>query len=360
MSVWKRKQGNYSTDFHLELFYFCCFYFFFHFFFFFSLQNIVTETLHSLGLLMLVFIVLASLDPVRSSMLIYGVGFIPCILDVIPVRNYYTTSNDSPTSHSRFFELFRKLIIIAVVIFIAVLLIFFYYSLKTDPFYPSNEVYFKNVFYITPFSLVLISVKYWSLFSENVCSIEFEKIINKQQTKISLLVSMLKIVYTLTFVCIFYGTGPGDCSRVLFVRGTSTNATQCGLQKVTLSFSYMSPEPFIYASVNMISGFFCFLFSKTACQLLTQRGSFSLPLVLTGPLSTILVLFFTSQGLPFLKMTPRDAPPLIKRDMEGFLSCYFQEFTFERIFVFGYYLTFLFVTRHIWIPKVERLAKVDK
>lgn len=324
------------------------------------LWNILIETLHSMGLLMLVFIVLTSVDPVRGSMLIYGVGLIPCALDVLPARDNSPTDDGTTFYKSVCFRRWWKVIISAVAIFIATLLICFHISLKNDYFFLSNKSYNRNLFFITPISLLLISLKYWSLFSDRICSPELLERMNKQKTKISLLVSILKIGYTLLFIYVFYGTGTKDCSRVLFVKGSSHNATNCGIYKVTLSFSDFSPEPFIYASVNMIAGFFCFRLAKTACQLLVQRISFSSPLVLIGPISTFLVLLFTSQGLPFLKMTPKDAPPVIERDLSEFLTCYYKESTWERIFTIGFYLSFLFVTRHVWTPKVEKLAKTDK
>lgn len=117
--------------------------------------------------------------------------------------------------------------------------------------------------------------------------------------------------------------------------------------------------PFIFALVNIASSIVCFKVGKAACKVLAQRAAFSLPLVLSTPVTIALVLGFYSQSAVlniYGCYTPFPAWDGDATTIMDIINWYWPVLAGG----IAAFFSLLLITNHIWSPGKERLVSTDK
>ncbi|XP_021365799.1 uncharacterized protein LOC110458439 [Mizuhopecten yessoensis] len=128
------------------------------------------------------------------------------------------------------------------------------------------------------------------------------------------------------------------------------------------STNYMN-DPFWISIVQVFSCLLCYTFAKSACKILLQVVSFALPLMLAAPI--MLGLFMgncesfklngsTGPLMPDYLYWTCDIHGISYDFLDSLVSDYYLPVTL------GWWLSFMWVTFHIWIPRVERLAQTER
>ncbi|XP_050402194.2 chitin synthase chs-2 [Patella vulgata] len=107
--------------------------------------------------------------------------------------------------------------------------------------------------------------------------------------------------------------------------------------------------------IQMVSTYLCAYCSGLTCRLHMQRFGFALPILLVPIVTTVLASLCRPIGvnngfvwIQNLDMCQRMTPP---SDREGWITLGL---------CIAVYLSYVFVTRHIWYPKLERMAKIER
>lgn len=112
--------------------------------------------------------------------------------------------------------------------------------------------------------------------------------------------------------------------------------------------------------LQMCSSYLCYVFAKFACKIKIQEFSFSLPLNLVGPASVAIVIWLTSlQGVnacAFHALVP-DYIGLILSDHNSLIDTIIS----DKLWLWPiWWLSQLWITRHIWRPQNEKNAPTEK
>lgn len=114
-------------------------------------------------------------------------------------------------------------------------------------------------------------------------------------------------------------------------------------------------EPLV---IHVFSSAICFYTGRTACKLLMQKFGFSLPMTLTTPLTCgLMLLLSVSSG--FQSRVDLYTGSLGKYFYLDGVSMATELFTIA-IGLSVFWLSQLWVSGHIWFPKLERMAKNER
>lgn len=321
----------------------------------------ILETVHTLGIVSLVFVVIPRLDIFRGILIMTGVGVIPSILklfDVPPLSvndgtTHQSTNRRAPHSKAR-----RTMAYIIDVLSCAGQVSALFIWPLTEYFNGQQEL---DVIIILPISLIFISLNWWENYVTKISKDKFflgalyshKKQIRKQRTKLNLAICFWKIILTLLATGIIFGIGEDCLDTFLFRKvGIST----CTLTKASVSYLSNTHDltvAFIVAAVNIFSSWLCYLLAKTACKVLLQIPSFALPLILATPCSLIILGSRFSTNWEF-DVFPD--PSIL--NLSNYLDYLLQVHYVPVVAV--WFLSFLSVVGHIMRPKTERLAQTDK
>ncbi len=319
------------------------------------------EILHSFGISLFIFKVLPNVENVTALFLMNALCFLPAVLKIIF------------TSH-RGITRFKK----SVTYFLDILAILCQASLPfvfkfVENFDGKNgESKTKDTsFYIyLTLSSLLISLSYWENFTQvRFSSNKFTQFIQDQinelrkyNAKIYLIVSPIKVFLLFFFGYVFLPTNVQNqyfnfnkrINQTSILRNAFGNQNS-DLVKSDLFFS--TAAVYIPCVLHVISSIFCFYTARIACKVLMQGLGFSLPLVLSTPV-TFLVLMVSSFKAQFDNIT------IFHGGLGQFF--YWDGFNVQRIAVtiaigfFIYWVSQLWIASHIWYPKLERLAKNER
>ncbi|XP_052081155.1 chitin synthase chs-2-like [Mytilus californianus] len=122
-------------------------------------------------------------------------------------------------------------------------------------------------------------------------------------------------------------------------------------------------DPFWTAILQIFACLLCYTLSKTACKIMLQVASFSLPLMLVAPIMAGVFMSDceswksggqTNSIMPEYLQWTCDLHGISYDFLEKLISVYFLPV------VIGWWLSFMWVTFHIWIPRVERLVQTER
>lgn len=314
------------------------------------------ETLQSIGVCIFSFYVLPSIDSIRGLFLCFGVAFVPSLLKLF----------DSQGESGRKFYIFVA-DAIALGIQISVLTLWPALSFIRG----EKTIESWGIFV----SLILISLGWWENYVNKFTRLgklgeklkKLKRNIRRMRTKIYVVVSMWKIVLTLLLMTALMSTFNTSCLSVMFFRGNN-NATDCPHMVYPLyvpnvqGTSYFN-DPFWVAILQVLSCLFCYTFSKTACKIMLQVVSFSLPLMLVAPIMAGVFMgnceSWKTGGnvqniMPDYLFWSCDLHGISYDFLENLISDYLLPI------VIAWWLSFMWVTFHIWIPRVERLVQTER
>ncbi|KAK6165558.1 hypothetical protein SNE40_022465 [Patella caerulea] len=318
---------------------------------------LVLETIHSVGLGIFVYIVAPFGDALFTLTIIQSVTIVPSFFRCIPSTNkeHETKWRSVPLS------------ILASLVHVGFLGVLCYRTILL----PSGN--FLVFAICCPVSILMISVVWWENFIPNhgritsrqqwkaMSNFALTKLaVRIRRTKIDFCVNVWKLILNVAIPLAIFA--PGGCAPVLYF--TSTKATECSLLgNLTLvynphefSISYL---PLIMAAVNFALSGIGFKMAKAACKIRSQIACFSLPLVMTTPITFVLVLVSYKKDFVGDIFGPDVAWFHLKSDqgLLEFLETYMLTLWLPILPIM--FLFFLITVNHIWIPGADRVARTS-
>ncbi|XP_071150228.1 chitin synthase chs-2-like [Mytilus edulis] len=338
---------------------------------------IIIETLHSVGLSILGFLVLPAFDPASASVVYLATGVFPPLLDLcdkifkaigkkVPNRlnNQQDTNvktpeqeNNGTTQDSSSENIIRspvKSSFCNETSKLSFLLPFGGFTMQiAGIILIAIYINIGSTMVLFVLSVILVSIKYWENFismGEND-SIFFSKLkreLHIGRTKTSCIVSFWKILITfLAVITIFTSRGTDSmlAFRALFNKGIASTNIFFGEQHIGFNPICQANAPFLAALICIICEYLCYKTSKTVCVINCQRFGFSLPMTTIPPIVTIVIvglmhhpdiLKLDSCDLLFSDWCIKDISRLADNCLKLIIA-----------FVL-LYISFLVITRHIW------------
>ncbi|XP_076459203.1 chitin synthase chs-2-like [Babylonia areolata] len=339
----------------------------------------ISETLNSVGVCLFAFQVLPSLDSVRGLVLTVGVAFLPSVLKLFDREN---------PGGRHCFTYFVD--VLALLVQASALLL-----------WPVRDILYGEVTSQTwsiPVSLFLVSCGYWENYINKHTALgslgrklrELKKNTRRMRVKIYIGVSLWKIVLTLALMMTIISDLRLECLEVLYFSGDN-GAGGCphfndpyGVANVE-ALEYFN-DAFWVMLVQLAACLLCYSFAKTACKVLLQVGSFAMPLTIATP---ILLGAFISEcetwdGSSSISSTISNSSTVIGAaaaaaattsnplglpsylfwtcEVGGSAHSYLSTLltTYYLPAAVLWWLSFVWVTAHIWFPSVERLVQTER
>lgn len=295
------------------------------------------------------------MDPIRGLMLTFGVAFIPSFLKMFDSqketgRQFYVVVAD----------------VLAMLIQASVLLLWPLLNILRGIDFEQSWGIFV--------SLLLISLGWWENYVNKFTNLgkfglsllELKRNIRRSRTKLYAAVSVWKVVLTLCMMLALMSNLKLSCVKALFYEGHN-RAEGCPHlaypeDAYNVESSAYKQDAFWVAVVQIICCLFCYTLAKSACKIMLQVVSFSLPLMLAAPIMAGLFIencesWKTLQGgnlMPDYLYWTCDIHGVSKDFLRTLVSDYFLPVTLI------WWLSFMWVTFHIWIPRVERLVQTER
>jgi len=321
-----------------------------------TLWVMFVEIAQTLGIVLMVFKVLPNVENVTGLFVMSSLCIVPGILKII------FSSRRNQTEFQKMFTILFD--IVAVILQLTIWIIF----LVVKEFDSNISINIsENKFFLINLviSTFLISLGAWENFTQvrytsNKISFFIQSQISdlrKHNAKIYVVVNALKIVFTFLFSYFLMNNN----LKVEFKQFSNQMNLSASKQiffdnKEDLFFTNSSVyEPMV---IHVFSTAICFYTGRIACKLLMQKFGFSLPLTLTTPV-TLGIMFLLSLSNQFQ----------VKFDIyDGVLGKYFYldglaipSSLFTVFIGFSvFWLSQLWITSHIWSPKLERMAKNER
>ncbi|CAH1785466.1 unnamed protein product [Owenia fusiformis] len=331
--------------------------------------TLVMESLHSLGLVLLLFYLFRYFDTIKSMALLTGVAFVPSVLSI-----FFRPKSEKAKPVKMTLDIIASLVQCSVLITWPVI------SIIKDPGF-KNTGNIKEIWPI-PVALFLVSIGWWENFiklkvsSTGKLGNMLSKIkidIRRCRSKLYAVASLWKIAVTLGGMMgvIHYdmATNGGLEFHQWFIFGNH-EATCKGLSINGTGGASVGDIPNMYwlwAAIWLVqfsSSFVCYFAAKTASKLLMQEISVALPLLLSTPLTIILIVLGCEQWKRAPNFLQEFMPAFVFRHCSPLMS-FSELFNLARgdgmvMVMIGWWLSQLWITRHIWVPQSQRLAKTEK
>ena len=322
-------------------------------------QSLVVETVHTASLMILLYIVLPSYDPLVGCLLLMNITTFPALLRLIEdLFSLRQSPGMEFREESTLRKVFRWLMDIVGLAGQVAALVFF--VLKTNEFYGDSTL---TILVVVTF--VVTSLGWWPNFVKYVPKLYALKMqIRRHKVKIDFITSLWKIALSFVAVSVMFAVGGEDCYKVFYLRSSSSNScTLFGNLMIYDGTSIpQSPDPcniylpFVLALVNILSSGFCYVIGTAACKVRAQIPCFAVPLILATPVSfAFLILTYSTDNSNdrVLGCTVPWVPPI--EDLSEFLKVYNQEMWIAVGFLS--YVSYLLVGRHVWTHQITKLAK---
>lgn len=226
-------------------------------------------------------------------------------------------------------------------------------------------------------SFLLISIGWWENYINKFTNLgrigvtlkDLKRNIRRMRTKIYAVVGIWKIILSFSLMTAMMSNFQLSCVKVLFFLGDNM-ASECphfsSLQGDTRAVEggSMLYDPFWVVLIQVFSCLLCYTFSKTACKIMLQVVSFALPLMMAVPVLVGLTIgecetWKQNNGTSPLVMPDYlywtcDVHGVSHNFLETLVSEYYLPLTI------GWWLSFMWVTFHIWMPRVERLVQTER
>lgn len=330
-----------------------------------NLQVLLTESLHSIGVVMLVFVILPSLDVVKGAMLTNCLCFVPAFLSLL-------------SRHSGESKKFFKIILD----FLSLLAQFSSFII-----WPLSIRKESDYGHLIPIASILISLGWWENYVSKKSAFPFVRNLaavkddlHRSRYFTFIFISCWKVLVIFTGMLFSRYLVDGSVSylftqfksafsvhKILIVRDRSdlsilsTHDHNVGIEGEWIEMDSNSATPLLILTTQIVSTWLCYVVGKFACKIMIQGFSFALPLSLTVP--TTVSILIASCGIHFenscnlINYLPRYI----------FWSCPVDPFINDTNFFNLHALMWLlwllsqtWITIHVWIPKCERLATTEK
>lgn len=326
-----------------------------------------------------VFVTLPAYDVVRGVWLTFGVAIVPALLKLFEKNEVDVPHEPGQSSSQELPSIRRKTILFKVfdtLAFLAQLSVLFLW-LICDILH--EEASFAKA--LLPVALALTSIGWWENYvSENTTFVvlgesirSLKKDINRCRVILTTVSSFWSLIATLAYITVYFALRNQECVEVLyFQRAEAPGCFGANSTNVMTSAQIdvqMGENPFWIAIVQVLSAGLCYTFVKTACKIMLQHISFSLPLVLVTPVTFLILAglcfqwhsvvdyFYDLSIMPSLLFWHCDASRG-NSSFVDFTASYTSDYYMP--IVVAWWLSLVWLTWHVWKPKMERLAKTEK
>ena len=323
------------------------------------------ETLHTIGVVMLVFVILPSLDVVKGAMLTNCLCFMPALLSLL--------SRNSDES-KRGVKVFLDLLSVAA-------------QFSSFIIWPLTTQQDSNVAFLIPVASLLVSLGWWENYIDKNSPFRIIKglasikdNLYRSRYFVYVFISCWKIVVILVTMIVSRYLIDGSVSymftqfktafsqhKILIIRDRSdlsslaTHDTHVGIEGEWIELDSNASTPISFLLVQVIATWLCYVVGKFACKIMIQGFSFAFPLSLTVPIS--ISVFIASCGVYFEDSC--NFSNILPRYL--FWTCPSEPFVNDTSFFnlhavmwLVWLLSQTWTTIHIWMPKCERLAATEK
>ncbi|XP_022255271.1 uncharacterized protein LOC106470918 [Limulus polyphemus] len=323
----------------------------------------IAESLHSLGLVLLVFVVLPDMDVVKAAMLSSCVCFMPGLLGLLSRHR---------TEEKRLLKVFLDVLSL---------------SAQATGFVVWPFVLGNRQCWAIPLAVIFVSMNYWENFTDQRSPIGLMKTLAKAKEDLRkskyytyIFISIWKMVLILCSMLVFLMITTNDVS-VLFqsfrasfkshpividqirksvvVTKVPELATTNPLDNPTEIMSN-AMTPIYFLIVHSLASWLCYVHGKFACRICIQGFSFAFPISLVIPVSVSVLIGICGIRAEDVCFFEKTFPKYL------FWTCprsdFFADFVFqEHAWVWVLWLlSQTWIVIHIWTPKCERLASTEK
>ncbi|KAK7493294.1 hypothetical protein BaRGS_00015420, partial [Batillaria attramentaria] len=320
--------------------------------------NLVVETIHTVALMILVFVVLPSYDPLMGCLLLLNITIFPGVLRIVEDAFALRPGQDERDKTSTFRTILRWIMdILGLAGQIGVLVLF---VMRTDSFYGNSTLTI-----LVAVTFVVTSLTWWPNFVKGVPALYGLKMqIRRHKVKIDFITSVWKIALSFAAVSVMFAVGGGDCQKVFYL--LSSVADECTLfGNLTIIDGTSLPSspagcnvnlPFVLALINILASGCCYVSGTAACKVRAQIPCFTVPLILATPVTFAFILLTYSTDNSNSSVFGCDFPwvPAIE-DLSGFLRVYNEEMWLAAGCLS--YVVYLLVGRHVWGHQLTKLLK---
>ncbi|XP_048237709.1 chitin synthase chs-2-like isoform X3 [Haliotis rufescens] len=337
------------------------------------------ETLHTIGLVILVFYVIPSFEPLMAGLLMLNVAIIPGLLKIFEATDLNNDESSEVVKYKEdgkvricirtIFDIFMVTLQCAVVVAWSYLA----YTVKDS----------LLLAILIPVSLVLVSISWWDNYvhkkrkggsteSNGNCLARLKRSIRKRGSKIYFLTSLWKIVLTIALPAVIFSWGSNKCVRAFFV--LEPTARNCSVfEDITIADSAQEGAPtvsvpschpylpFMVATVNIVSSILCYKIGKSACKILAQVWCFAIPLLLSVPVTSGILIstyMFNDEITSFLGCNVPWIPGVKNHDLFDFLLQYTE--TYWLPVGMASFISLIYIAGHIFTPRCPRMASTEK
>lgn len=315
----------------------------------------VTETIHTVSLMILVYVVLPSYDPLLGCLLLLNITAFPGLLRIIEDLFALRPGQEKTSTLQTILRWIVDILglggqIAALVIFI----------MRTNSFYGNTTL---NI--LLTVTLVVTSLTWWPNFVRGVPALYGLKMqIRRHKVKIDFITSVWKIALSFAAVSVMFAIGEGDCDEVFYLRKSSSGTCTIFGNLTIYDGTSLSSEftscnvylPFVLALINILASGCCYISGTAACKVRAQIPCFTVPLVLSTPVTFAFILLTYSTINTNRSVLGCDAAwvPEI-RDLSHFLRVYNEEMWLALGFLS--FVVYLLVGRHVWRHQLTKLLK---
>lgn len=253
---------------------------------------------------------------------------------------------------------------IAVLVQVSILLLW--------PIYSYFERWPSFSSWLVPVSLVLVSLGHWENYINRYTRLgnwgnklkELKKNTCRMRIKMYLFMSLWKIISTIVFMTCIVSGFRADCAKGLYFLSESRRAECSQLAHPHFRIKEDFNDPAWVMLVQAGTCLLCYTLAKTACKILLQIASFALPLTLSLPVLSGILLSdcyrpegSSSQSHPYM-------PAYLNWNCElhggssDYLTTLLVKFYCPLWAV--WWLSFVWITCHIWFPRAEKLAQTER
>lgn len=323
------------------------------------------ETLHSIGIVLLVFVILPAVDVVKGAMLTNCLCFVPAILSLL-------------SRHSGESKKVAKILLD----FLSLLSQF-----SACVIWPLTLKDQSDFGLLIPVTVILVSFGWWENYVnknshftivQDMASAKDDLHRSRYFTFIfiapwkilvfflGLLLSRYMIDGSIAFLFSQFKAA-FSVHKILIARDRSdltvlaSHESHVGIEAEWIEMDSYSSTPMLVALIHIVTSWLCYVVGKFACKIMIQGFSFAFPISLTVP-TTISVLIascglYLEDSCHFTTLLPRYL----------FWTCPAEPFVNDTTFFnlhavmwLVWLLSQTWITIHVWIPKCERLAATEK
>jgi len=246
----------------------------------------VLETLHSIGLCCIVYIVLPQFKAPGASVVVLAVVLLLPLFDITNL-----CSNDEKGEHNDHRSLRILAAIGGILMQVFGIAMICYYIFSSDLIGYDSSL--AAIFIV---SAILVSLKYWETFvvgkKKSRWLPHIKWIYKTRRTRIMFVVNIWKLIITFVSVIVIYSIKAEkstDGVQSIFNIGTAKLKAIYGGHYLGINDTCQSYVPFVIAIINISITFVCSKAAKAACVIGFQKLCFSLPLIIV-PIATVVVL----------------------------------------------------------------------